>query len=79
MVIVIKKNHSLILLRISGPFIRIYLLFFIASKCVKIIFKPFIGTCIPFQTSITVCDTVQNETWIAMNNFIPTSLVQNYA
>lgn len=27
-----KKNHPLILLRISGPFTRIYLLFFIASK-----------------------------------------------
>lgn len=52
MVIVIKKNHSLILLRISGPFTRIYLLFFIASKCVKILFKAFIGTCIPFQTSV---------------------------
>lgn len=53
MVIVIKKNHSLILLWISGPFTRINLLFFIASKCVKIIFKAFIGTCIPFQTSVT--------------------------
>lgn len=27
---------------------------------------------------LPVCDTVQNETWIAINNYIPTLLVLNY-
>lgn len=27
---------------------------------------------------LPVCDTVQNETWMAINNYIPTLLVLNY-
>lgn len=51
MVIVIKKKS---LINIVKNTRNIYKnIFFIASKCVKIIFKPFIGTCIPFQTSVT--------------------------
>lgn len=53
MVIVIKKSLINIVKNIRTIYKNIFIIFFIASKCVKIIFKPFIGTCIPFQTSVT--------------------------
>lgn len=80
MVIVIKKKS---LINIVKNIRTIYKNIFIIFYCFKVSIdniQAIYWYMYPFPNiSLLVCDTFQYETWIAMNNFIPNSLVQNYA
>lgn len=82
MVIVIKKKHTLILLCISGLFTLIHVIlssFFFASMLQSVLRYYSRHLLVSLSKhQLLVCDTVQNETWIAINNYIPTLLVLNY-
>lgn len=78
MVIVIKKNHTLILC-ISGLFTLIHVIlsfFFLLQSVLRYYSRHLLVSLSKHQ--LPVCDTVQNETWMAINNYIPTLLVLNY-
>lgn len=82
MVIVIKKNHTLILLCISGLFTLIHVIlssFFFASMLQSVLRYYSRHLLVSLSKhQLPACDTVQNETWMAINNYIPTLLVLNY-
>lgn len=80
MVIVIKKKtHINIVMHIRVVYINTcnsFFLFFWLQSVLRYYSRHLLVSLSKHQ--LPVCDTVQNETWIAINNYIPTLLVLNY-
>lgn len=74
-----KKKHTLILLCISGLFTLIHVIlsfFFLLQSVLRYYSRHLLVSLSKHQ--LPACDAVQNETWMAINNYIPTLLVLNY-
>lgn len=80
MVIVIKKKtHINIVMHIRVVYINTcnsFFFFFLLQSVLRYYSRHLLVSLSKHQ--LPVCDTVQNETWMAINNYIPTLLVLNY-
>lgn len=74
-----KKTHINIVMHIRVVYINTcnsFFLFFWLQSVLRYYSRHLLVSLSKHQ--LPVCDTVQNETWIAINNYIPTLLVLNY-
>lgn len=74
-----KKTHINIVMHIRVVYINTcnsFFLFFWLQSVLRYYSRHLLVSLSKHQ--LPACDTVQNETWMAINNYIPTLLVLNY-
>lgn len=74
-----KKPHINIVMHIRVVYINTcnsFFLFFWLQSVLRYYSRHLLVSLSKHQ--LPACDTVQNETWMAINNYIPTLLVLNY-
>lgn len=74
-----KKPHINIVMHIRVVYINTcnsFFFFFLLQSVLRYYSRHLLVSLSKHQ--LPACDTVQNETWMAINNYIPTLLVLNY-